>query len=446
MPEHDTFDLDAAFARLEQDIAGVSSPRGAGLAVTTARRRRRTTVGAIAAVTVLAVGGVAIAQGAGHDESVSPTHQLPAPALLDGPHLSAATAGWTPAWEPGTQQAKETLDQTFGGACFAGVPGVPTGQIAIHSFGNSHGDLAVAVMSDFGSRTTAANAGWRRLNRQLDTCSGAQRISSFGDPSQARERTYRVVPTENESAPQYVWIVSTGKAIGLLKILDQSDALPASNDRPVADALLAALQDPASFDQPAKASSNGHLSRIDPTKTLGQVWAEDFGPALAGWDNPWQPQLTHVTGPEMPPCAGEIDSDATGATEMVNVGRNGHEWVGWLQDEAAATTAVAQLQQSMASCATPYTFHTVSLPDGRPVLVGVGQQEVVWIERVASHVLLVHIPAGSTPPPDSVSLKVGAVLEHVLEEPATTTMAPDGKTKVPAWMKQEISAAPTFGP
>jgi hypothetical protein len=39
---------------------------------------------------------------------------------------------------------------------------------------------------------------------------------------------------------------------------------------------------------------------------------------------------------------------------------------------------------------------------------------------------------------------VAAVLEEVLERPATTTISP-GNT-VPSWMKPEIASAPTFGP
>lgn len=62
----------------------------------------------------------------------------------------------------------------------------------------------------------------------------------------------------------------------------------------------------------------------------------------------------------------------------------------------------------------------MTLPSGRPVVVAVGPQ-VLWFARVASHVLVLQLPAGDTPPPD----------KH---------------TKVPAWMQKEITAAPTFGP
>jgi hypothetical protein len=442
MPEHETFDLDAAFARLEQDITTLSTAPGAGVAVARARRRRRTRAGAIAVAAVLAVGGVAVGQGlSSRDDSVPPADQLPTPAPLDGPHLTAATAGWTPAWTTPSEQARLKLANSFGGVC---TPNITGGRGGIVVLGNSHDDVALAVMSDYGADATEEQHSWHRVERQLAACQGAQLVSSFSDPSGAQGHTYRIAATPSETAPEYEWIVSTGQGIGVLKIFGQSDTLPTGNDRSVADSLLAAVQDPSSYDQQGTTPRSG-VHRIDPTKTVGQVWAEDFGPALAGWDNPWEPQLSGITGSQLPSCAGQFDGGAPGPGETVNVGRNGHEWVHWFRDETAATTALERLQQNLAACSTPFTFHSVTLSDGRPVLVGVGP-EVVWIERVASHVLLVHIPAGSTPPPDDVSLKVGAVLEHVLEQPATTTMSPGEDTKVPAWMQQEIAAAPTFGP
>ena len=74
MPEHDTFDLDAAFARLEQDVTD-SLHRPAGPVPRSPRaRRRRRRAGAVVVVAVLAVGGVAVGQGlSGHDDSIAPS-------------------------------------------------------------------------------------------------------------------------------------------------------------------------------------------------------------------------------------------------------------------------------------------------------------------------------------------------------------------------------------
>ncbi len=444
MPEHETFDLDAAFARLEQDITTLSTAPGAGAAVARARRRRRTRAGAVAVVAVLAVGGVAVGQGlSGHDDSIAPADHLPAPAPLDGPHLSAATAGWTPAWTSPSEQARLKLAQSFGGAC---TPNTQGGRGGIVVLGDSHDDVALAVMSDYGTDAAAEQQAWARVEREVAACPSAELVGSFSDPTGAEGHIYRIAATQSEVAPEYEWIVSTGQAIGALKVFGQSDELPAANDRPVADALLAAVQEPSSYEGQGTSPPRNGVHRIDPTKTLGQVWAEDLTPALAGWSTPWDPRLpSGGSPPPEPACSAGFLGDAAGPSQTVNVGSNGREWVQWFDSESDATYALQQVQQDLESCATPYALHTVNLPDGRPILVGVGPQ-IFWATRVASHLLVLAVPAGDTPPPDDVSFKVGAVLEHVLEQPATTTMSPDKHTTVAAWMQQEIAAAPTFGP
>ena len=69
MPE--TFDLDRAFDDLARDVAARSHPAGADRAVTTARRRR-TSLGAVAAVAVLSVGGLVVSQLGGGSPAPQP--------------------------------------------------------------------------------------------------------------------------------------------------------------------------------------------------------------------------------------------------------------------------------------------------------------------------------------------------------------------------------------
>lgn len=224
----------------------------------------------------------------------------------------------------------------------------------------------------------------------------------------------------------------------------------------LATGAIAATSESWAFDgHPAPASSlrtgssrqgPAHVRHIDPRQTLGEVWPEALQPALAGWDTSWSPRLSGPSGPGVQSfCPGAFDDKAAGRGETVNVGHNGGEWVKWFSSETEATEAIARLREHLAACPTPFQFHTVVLPDGRRVVVGLGQGSI-WIERVASHVLVLHLPSGSTPPPDAVSVKIGGVLEHVLEQPATTTISPDAGTRVSGWMRRAIAAAPTFGP
>ncbi len=439
MPDHDTFDLDAAFRALQDDIAGLSTPRGAGTAIATSRRRRRTTIAAVAAVAVLAVGGVVAGHGLGRDHAVGPSGRLPAPAPLTAERLTSATQGWTPAWEANTRAAQDKMQLTFGGDCFPSFTGGQADGYTV--FGNGHDDLGITTTSDFTGDPSGEPVVWRRMVSDMQGCAGAQEVSSFSGPNGVAGYTFQVRATASESAPEYAWIVSTGRAIGVLKILGQSDPLPHANDIAVSDVLLAAVEFRVSTSDPR---TNGSGQRIDPTQTLGQVWPQPLRPTLDGWSTPWDPRLPGSGPPEdlgLPDCAQRLSWYRDGGT--FTVGTNGFEWVRWFTSEAPAVQAVAELQQALASCSTPYDVHTVTLSDDRAVFVAAGP-EVLWFARVASHVLVLQLPGGATPPPDDVSLKVGALLEHVLEQPATTTMSPD--TAPPPWMRREIAAAPTFGP
>lgn len=444
----DIHDLDEAFRAFEQDIAHVTRAPGAGVAVRSARHRRRTTIGAVAVGLALVGGAVMIGTGtSGRDDTVRPAGRLPAPAAFDGAHLTSATHGWTPAWGPMTDVVRHKIAMSYGGYCF---PSLHSGHGGIRGLANPHGDGALAVMSDYG-RAVEAQAAWRSVERQVERCPEAHPVTSFTVSSGIEGRTYRVDPSGAETAPEYLWIATTGSQVGALKIFGQSNALPAGSNGPVAGFLLAALQDPGSYHDPGTSPGHQHrftsrAGRIDPAKTLGQVWPEPLEPALTGWTTPWLPKLDPVAGLSLPQCAGAFDGDTPGPAMTVSVGTNGYEWVKWFREDAPAQLAVDALQQALASCPTPYDVHTVTLTSGRPVVVAAGSDEVLWFTRVASHVLVLQIPAGSTPPPDEVSLEVGAVLEHVLRQPATTTMSPDEHTKTPEWMQQEIAAAPTFGP
>ena len=404
MPEHETFDLDAAFAALEQDISTLVSSPGARAAMARARRRRRTTVGAIAAGAVLAVGGVAIGQGlSSRDQSVAPTDQLPTPALLDGPHLSAATQGWTPAWSTNNQEAHDKMGQTFGGDCLMIAP---RGRSGVAVLGNSHGDVATALMSDYGADAAEEQRDWRAMERRLAACSGAQLVSSFSDPSGVEGHTYRISATQSETAPQYEWIVSTGQGIGVLKIFDQSDELPAANDRPVAQALTAALESDASF---SEASPAGRVGQATPEQ-LAFFGSARLRHALSGWQSGWH------DGP--PPTAllhEPCGSDGwNGTGKDTNLGTDGRYWIHQFPSPTAADTGYQHIQDALGQC-PGVTARTVSAPGGSTVLVARGDDDV-WAVRHDDWVVVTYLPRAATPPPDAVSAAMGSAMVGVVND------------------------------
>jgi hypothetical protein len=394
----DTFDLDQAFRDLEQDLAGRSTPRGAGFAISTARRRRRTTIGGVVVGLALVVGGVALAQEtAGTDHTVAPAHGLPAPAPLDGPHLSAATAGWTPAWTADTEGARQKMSQTFGGDCLAVAPG---GRAAgITAFGNSHDDLAIAILTTYGEQVTERQRAWRRVEQQLDGCHGAELVSSFSDPSGAAGRLYRIAVTESETAPQYEWIVTTADAIGVLKIMDQSDPLPAELDRPTAQALLAAVQDPSSFqstpstDQPALRVEEG-----------------DFARSLRGWQSGWARSADQGSPALTAPCYAGRWQQGSWTSKHEGLGGNGRQDVALFHTVAEARAAATSLVNALQECRSARYGVTHTSHDARSLLVVASGPSIVWVAQQDDAVGVVRVPSGGAAPPRPVTVAVGGVM------------------------------------
>src|SRR5204863_4640645 len=110
MPEHDTLDLDSAFAAFERDITSIWTAPGAGRAMSAVGHRRRAAVGVVVSAAVLAVIAVAAGYGllARTGNAVGPADGLPDPRPIDAASLTDATTGWTPAWQ-NTGASKEVL-------------------------------------------------------------------------------------------------------------------------------------------------------------------------------------------------------------------------------------------------------------------------------------------------------------------------------------------------
>jgi hypothetical protein len=411
MPEHDTFDIDAAFAGLGQDIAGISSPRGAGAAITAARRRRRTTIGGAVAGLALVVAAAAVGQGlATHDRAVEPTG-LPSPAPLDGPHLTAATHGWTPAWTANTEKARLKMAQTFGGACFGAVPG---GAPAITELSNSHDDLAVAAMGDYGTRTAEQRADWRRVLRRTSRCEGAVEISSFGGDSGVQGHTFRIPAAPSGSAPQYLWIVSTGHGIGVLKVLGQSDPLPIADDLSVARALLAAVQAPETYIGSGLGSSND------------APWVDEdqFAHALGSWTSRWTRSGSHPAPALDSPCYTPWWRGTSWAANTGGLGGNGRQELALFHSSAAARSAATSLVQALRTCDNAHYAVVDSVENPHTMLMSASGPAVVWIAQNDDTVGVVRVPSAGAALPPQVSTDVDQVLLAAVKSLAASGNGP----------------------
>jgi hypothetical protein len=251
MPEHDTFDLDAAFARLEQDIAGISAPRGAGAAIATARRRRRTAIGGAVAGLALVVGTLAVSQGiASRNESIGPA-QLPSPAPLDAAALSAATEGWVSDWGPVDTPGQFKNRGAHGPRCL-GAMGKDFDKPAAQSTGAGGAGLLVGrggeSMSSFAQwsadHPNASRMVYAAVVASVDACPQVTSDRQYlWEGAQAHSWTIRVGGQET----QQLWMARADNAVGFLWIGGSAGRAPEDVVQRVASAFVAGLEDPKSF-------------------------------------------------------------------------------------------------------------------------------------------------------------------------------------------------------
>jgi hypothetical protein len=409
MPEHETFDLDAAFTRLERDIAGATSPRGAGLAVTTARRRRRTTYGAIAAVAVLAVGGVAIGQGlGGHHGSVGPTDQpLPPPTPLSAATLSAATAGWVDGWDTPTVTQSTALS---GFTCLS-----------------NNGDLSGPLNQTRREGVVEYGAGTREMVEvdalefsadRIDPASSAMAAAAARcKPTETSTTTYAdgsmvthyQIPGTHGAADVELWTAQFGNGLALGIVGGTTEAPSPDIVGRVDDLLVGALQVDGTFTL-SPASPTG----IDLPYEFGTVSESNFLAALGAWPNGWQQRGTKDTDDPLR-CAGDW-GDGTTTETGASLGANGYQESYRFDSAEHARSAIQTLVGNLGACAAS-PADTTTVAGTVPVTVAVGSgsdARVTWIVQRGASVGYLTIP-GTTAPPEAVSQAVGEALYPGLE-------------------------------
>ena len=407
MPEHETFDLDAAFARLEQDITTLSTAPGAGAAVSRARRRRRTRAGAVAAVAVLAVTGVAVGQGARHDSAIEPASSLPTPAVLDAAALSTATHGWTSAWSPASSQSavvltKEVLrclDQAA--VATQAAPDRGSGDLSFTA-----GQAAsFATLEDFQEDTATAEAVWADLAQTIGQCSNAT-LSGQQAWDGGEALSYALSAPTGKT--EHLWIARTGSTFGMLWVANAAEPVPGGDDRAVMTALVAALLSPKSYHDGASTSSSASISPSG-SGSAPFLSASEFAHALGTWRSAWSATADAV-GTDESPCGVQVSAGASSG-HGASLGANGEQEIDGFETEGAARSAWQSAASALAACSSAsYDVHTVPTTGEGSVTVAAGTgdgADVVWLVQSGTRLGYLTIPAGVTTPPDSVTRAVG---------------------------------------
>jgi hypothetical protein len=425
MPDHDLFDLDDAFSSLERDIASISSPRGAGHAVVSARRRR-TTYAAVAAVAVLAVGGVAIGQGlGGRNGAVGPSEQpLPPPTPLSAEALSTATAGWVDGWGSPTQDQLAGLHSVkclSSGNTSAFEKATKAGGA---SYGAGDSEFAHTVALEF--PTGAIGAATAQITASAANCHpSATLTTTYVDGSQV---AFYVLPGTSGSGDIELWIAQHGDRLALGMMGGAPEEPPADVVGQVDDLILGALQLDSTFtsttggDITSSASASVSSGDVGTVTEPEFVTEPDFAAALGTWPNGWEQRGAKATG-EALPCGDWMVGSSSGSGTSLGV--NGEQDFDTFTSVANATSSLQALGANLQTCAeSPVTVTTVSGAGGVPVTVAVGSGNggrVTWIVQRGATLGYITVPATTTPP-DAVSEAVGKLigdaLSHVSKGPA----------------------------
>ncbi len=240
MPE--TFDLDRALDDLARDVTSRTHPAGAERAITTGRRRRAS-LGAVAAVGVLAVGGLVVSQLAGPDDAapqpagpVRIEDRSPEPADLTVQRLAEATEGWQSGWRAGA--ASRVVNDPV---CLDGSGTESLAVISLDSSDFASGSTVAA--SVFSSRmpdgTTGAEV-FDLLAASIDACGRQGTVTDYSLPEGSRARVARWEAVDDEPSST-LWVVQAGRAIDLAVITGATQAPSPEVEQEMALAVLGDL-------------------------------------------------------------------------------------------------------------------------------------------------------------------------------------------------------------
>jgi len=399
MPEHDTFDLDAAFARLEREVTTLSSSPGADRVFQASRRRRQVRRGAIAAIAVLVVGAGASVVMTHDANDVGPTTRpVPAPAGLEAGSLDKATAGWAGPWQ--SLEASASPQRTLNPSCRinndqSGSSSVSGGSGAFQT-DDGHYVQFGATRWDGGVQPYVST-----ITKALEACPGARTTDlTYSDGLHV---SFVELPSLAGSTTEWGLVVLGDDVLELA--IAPSTGLPDEVQGRLADAMVAAIQADSAL---ASVPQSG-VGQATPELLVGFDSAR-LQHALGGWRSGWhdgQPPNTvlHL------PCGSAAWNDAGVDT---NIGADGRYWVHQFSSPTAAEAGYQRIQDALGRC-PGYTTGTVTSPGGPSVFVARGQDDQ-WLVRHDDWVVLTFLPRAATPPPDTVSAAMGSAMVAAVED------------------------------
>ena len=203
MPE---INLDEAFDTLTTEVGERTANRGAGAAISEARRRR-TTIGAAAAVALIAVGGVVFSQ-LGDTDHAAPAVQVPPPAVLDAAALNSITEGWVSGWHDAGKDDEAALSKaenlfTCLDKSDSGTATDPK-RVGTQLMVGGSGEIAYLGYADFEGSGEEADAASQQMSTSFATCAGnSGATDTYGDRASV---TSYDLPVSGSETTETVWV------------------------------------------------------------------------------------------------------------------------------------------------------------------------------------------------------------------------------------------------
>jgi hypothetical protein len=406
MPE---LNLDDAFDTLTTEVGERTASRGAGAAIQSARRRR-TTVGAAAAVALIAVGGVVISQLGNSDDLLSPSGDLPAPAVLDAAAMNSITDGWVSGWhEAGKadQPVLERADDLF--SCLDSSSG-PSAEVDPKRFGTQvlvggSGQFAYLAYADFGDDAAAATAAAAEISPAFASCAGNSGVTDAYDGATV---TSYDLPVGGSLTTETAWVARLDNKLSFSMVWADGRQTAAQRTA-LGAALLGALQTDETYRiddalrVDSSSSGSGEASAGSTMVAHASFGSALLADALAGWSS-WDAN-GDATSPNLP-CLSD-GPEGTNSGSKASVGSTGELSFYDFSSTADARAGQQQILMQLASCNDgPWTIDSTTVSGA---VVAWHPNGTVWVAQEGSTIAILTL-TDATDPPRSVKLAVGKLV------------------------------------
>lgn len=425
MPElFDLDHLDDAFEALTHDVGAQTRAPGAERATRSARRRRTTKlVAGVAALAVVAGGGVGLLQHRSDHDVVDPADGMPAPAPLSVDVLNSVTAGWISGWtEPSSGAHLPTDLNAAGDACLSSFLGDENDN-GVASYGASAfvSGHSIAFSRGMALKTEAT------AQRLMATPSSSSACTDVRTTAPAPD-TELVTARASDSNGHAVFAVARWhERLAFIGVSDPTHADPATVQAALGDALLAAIQEESTVSVmsgitsdtfvDSSGSASGSGSSGQPSYSMTAPTGADLQQAFGAWAAGYDPNGNATRAVATPGCL--LDTAESGSGETV-----GSAALVGLSSYGSSTEAGDGLN-SIAKSLTGCGFRVEGSWTAGPLMATRSGDKpmTLWFVQSGPHVASVLLD-GTAEPPQAVTDAVDQLLTTAI---ATVRVEPSGQ-------------------